>query len=1789
MNSRSFTVLSMLLFLLQLSGFAVNNPQLINDYQSKNTIYFTSDNVEHSFTVNDNIIRVYVNNVGITPTEHTFTATLNDGENTIRTCKEQVIQGIPMEITVNTFTIRAKKVSYLISNGGYAQPGTEVTITFDALDAPVSSVPSHFNPFESYVSFQSDIANLTTIRGEDAIPGFGTTNLEVLNKLTFTIPAETPENTYTLTSGNIYSKWYGDNIYDDQPSVGMGAYEYNFSTLPDIQIIVSNDAVEDNEGPVVTCSLEDNHTTISKYLSFTASALDAIDGIITPIAKNGDVVITNDNGYSTILVNGNNIITVEATDGSNNTTTKTYNITYNMQGAIDDVIEKIEALPTVEALVYTDRQVLYSVYNLYLTLTTEEQALVTNNAKLTALRAKMDQLDADQFPDYTSDWSMFRKDKQNSGIVNIELPTAPSQTTEKWAVKFGSGMFASAGTPLVVNNELYIVSGSKIKRLNKETGEVLAEQSMVGSMGFHSFPAYGEGKIFVPVGSGRIQAFNAETLASIWVSTSYAHEQTNSPVIYHNGYIYSGSGNAGVSSSVSGHYFCLSVNDEDPSKGDEVKEATWVYQIPDSEPRKAFYWSGGCIIGDYIYFGGDNGNLVAHHLINDEVIDTYDGNGDLRASVSYDATTNRVFYTTKGGWLYSIELQANGTFNHETIKSLYIGASTCSPVIYNGRVYVASGTMTSGGGGINVIDANDLTLIYKAQEDAMFQSSGMLTTAYATEENNNKVYVYFLPNGMDSKILMLTDFEGNTTADIQPIFTPSHTQMCTQSLVCDADGNMYYSNDTGYLFAVGKTTGDQTPTVANAIEDMTVVVNAEYIEIDLSNVFDDTDNDNSAITKTASSSSNIVVVSVTDNTLTLNFPTENTGTATITVEATSNGKTVTDSFVVTVEEAKIVVENNLDDIRIEKNAEDQTIDLSTVFRNLENPDNEITITATSSSDLVEASINNKELTLSFTENQTGVATITIEGSSNDNKATTSFDVEVIPSFEDISYWVGSGSNQAILQIQWNDTEGSESLAWGYRWDGEAKGIDMLEAVAEADPRLYAVVTSGTAYGTATGGFGYDINMDQEVGISKEEQILHPNDKGLIDVENYDFDGWTSLDTDDYFASGWTSDFWSYQLRTTINASWESSDLGASSKPLANGSVHAFLYTEVITGGDDFAAATPNYIFTPANNGEQAPIVANPIEDIILPLGTNDPQTVSLAGVFTDPDNNDLFITYALGNISAPDDVTAELSGEEITLTFNSERIEGCDIEVIATSNKKTVSHTFTIKSDITDYTKGVFIVNEDWFGHDQGSVNFLREDGTFKYRVYREENPNQKLGTTTQYGTIYGDNFYFVSKQAPRLVVTNATTLKKVASFDTFTDAGMCDGRSFIGINPTKGYIGTSDGIYLFDIENMTVGTKIENTSGQVGNMLKVGEHVFAVQQNKVIILKDDAVLSTVEGGSYSGIALSLDGMVYVGANTKLLKINPNNLETETIDLPSGLKIPSAWGAWNAGTLCASNKENALYWISGGGMFGGGNKVYKYTIGDISSLDAPFITIPDSYNAYGAAIRLNPVTDEIVITGEKGGYNKNAIFTYEGANGNLSSTHELEDYYWFPALPVFPDTSKPEINISDFSIRYNSDDISYIIKDVVTDKDQNPYTIDFSIANISDPNALGATIEDGNIVFSALENKDALVTVALQAISNGKTVNKEVKVQVEYNVGINEVSTNDIKIYPLPFDNYINLNTTDLIGSQYRITTLMGQLISSGEIYSDKQKIETNQFNSGTYLIIIENNNQKLVKKLIKR
>lgn len=368
-------------------------------------------------------------------------------------------------------------------------------------------------------------------------------------------------------------------------------------------------------------------------------------------------------------------------------------------------------------------------------------------------------------------------------------------------------------------------------------------------------------------------------------------------------------------------------------------------------------------------------------------------------------------------------------------------------------------------------------------------------------------------------------------------------------------------------------------------------------------------------------------------------------------------------------------------------------------------------------------------------------------------------------------------------------------------------------------------------------------------------------------------------------------------------------------------------------------------------------------------------------------------------------INNETAGADSVLNFTPENTGDYTIDFKAVNSSGEVSFQYAIHV-WGKYENGIFLVNEGWFGTENGSLNFYRYGrDTVEQRVYHKENPGKDLGATTQFAAVHNKKLYMVSKQGP-FVVADAHSLKETGRIENLP----ADGRAFLGLDNNNGLVSTADGIYRLNLSPLSIGEKVTGTSGETGSMLKDGDYIYVLtQEDGLLILKqsDYSIAKQIEG-MQQGLTRTADGKIWVAGGSKLLHINPTNLDTASIELPFELGNP--WFAWNVGTVTASSTENAVFIAKTMPWGAGGNEVYKYVSGNTSSLLSPFITLPTGKEFYGAAVGYNKVNNQLVVTSVQSGYGQNYkfnyLYLYDAASGNLKNAINYEHFY-FPAMMVF--------------------------------------------------------------------------------------------------------------------------------------------------------------------------------------
>lgn len=432
-----------------------------------------------------------------------------------------------------------------------------------------------------------------------------------------------------------------------------------------------------------------------------------------------------------------------------------------------------------------------------------------------------------------------------------------------------------------------------------------------------------------------------------------------------------------------------------------------------------------------------------------------------------------------------------------------------------------------------------------------------------------------------------------------------------------------------------------------------------------------------------------------------------------------------------------------------------------------------------------------------------------------------------------------------------------------------------------------------------------------------------------------------------------------------------------------------------------------------------------------------------------------------------------------------------------------------------DYTKGVYMVNEDWYGRRNSTVNFLSKDGTFVYDHV------ENLGVTACYGTFFGNRFYAISKQDGgfgRISVCDANStrvIKQIKSID-----GK-DGRSFCGVDEHKAYVSTSRGIYTLNLDELTVGAAVKNADGgdvelgECGNMVRLGDYVYATECGKSLRIIDcntDRIVATINAKVYS-ITMSKDGQLWVSTDKSLSRVNTESRQLEEIALPSGISVPANYTyAWNPDGLCASLQNNVIYWTSTSGN--NITAVFKY---DIDKKEfAKVVDLTNDANKWvmysTSNLRIDPVTDILYVSLFKGyGVTDYAVRTYDNKGNKLNQYDLTQKNNWYPGMFVFPDVEDPIVgNIDAVTVEENKD-VKVDLADVCSDADNFQAAIVKTVKSVADNNIATATVKNGKLVVTGV--KAGNTTVTLNFCSNGISTTATVNVKVTQATGITDTQT----------------------------------------------------------------------------
>lgn len=385
---------------------------------------------------------------------------------------------------------------------------------------------------------------------------------------------------------------------------------------------------------------------------------------------------------------------------------------------------------------------------------------------------------------------------------NTEAATPTGEVKESWvsSIKDSADWATNVSDPIYVGSYVYIAAGAKLLQIDPATGKTVREGALAAPIDSIARMVYADGVVVVPLSGGRLQALTADALTTVWVTAKLpaneqgGEQQSLSTLIVKDGCVYFGTAAADWSDSYGGYLVCVDI------KTGSVK---WKTENADA----GYYWAGAAPIGSLLVMGDDTGFVYAvDSQQGTRVGEGLDLGARVRSTVVADPDGSTVYVVTVDGVLHKVRMGADGELS-EAGKVQFASASTCTPTLAGGRLYVGGQLVQGSSGGqarcgvLAVIDAKTLQVehsITSADGTALEGSNVMSAPVVSTQ--GGATYVYFTANSLPGGVYRYR--VGDATAS--RIYTPSEDKQnyCMGSITVGPDGSLYYVNDSGALFAI---------------------------------------------------------------------------------------------------------------------------------------------------------------------------------------------------------------------------------------------------------------------------------------------------------------------------------------------------------------------------------------------------------------------------------------------------------------------------------------------------------------------------------------------------------------------------------------------------------------------------------------------------------------------------------------------------------------------------------------------------------------------------------------------------------------------------------------------------------------------------------------------------------------------------------------------------------------------------------------------------------------------------
>lgn len=419
---------------------------------------------------------------------------------------------------------------------------------------------------------------------------------------------------------------------------------------------------------------------------------------------------------------------------------------------------------------------------------------------------------------HAADWTSFRGNIDNNAVTTARTPQTSAEASLKWSrdLKAVGSFWAKVGSPVISGTALYVPVDATLQVVDKNTGVITKSIALPFDTDYTSRPVIGNGAIFVPLAGGRICAISLTTHNVLWTTpavttfdssdTTQTHQSLSTP-LFDGTKLYFATTFADWTASYRGELLCIDTSLETTNAADRI---VWTHDNKTS----GYYWSGAQKFGSAIVIAGDDGMLTSLNAETGAVIAMKPLGTQEQVRTTIVAYKNQAILTTKSGRLYRVAINSDGTFGKGAWSARFAADSTITPAIFNNIAYVGGKNLdatSSNKGVFCAINLATMEVIRRVETPSISQSSPLVSSA-----NSMNPYAYFSMNNMPGGLYAMS-LTG--TSGLDTIFEPSDPALqnfCMSSAIADTEGTLYYTNDSGNLFAI-KSTPTPAPVIAPVV------------------------------------------------------------------------------------------------------------------------------------------------------------------------------------------------------------------------------------------------------------------------------------------------------------------------------------------------------------------------------------------------------------------------------------------------------------------------------------------------------------------------------------------------------------------------------------------------------------------------------------------------------------------------------------------------------------------------------------------------------------------------------------------------------------------------------------------------------------------------------------------------------------------------------------------------------------------------------------------------------------